>query len=107
MFQTLDPGSSGDMVLLEMTKDDKRYRFFINGNKVADWADRVSRQGEVKLALGSFGTISHGIFQDFKVHRLVKSYEKDIPLIMKPDVSSKKKEQPSGGIEIPDDLGEL
>ena len=107
IFQTSDPGSSGDMVLLEMTKVDMRYRFFINGNKVADWTDRVSRQGEIKLALGSFGTTSHGVFQDFKVYRLEKSHEKDIPSKKKPNASPKREKQPSGNIEIPDDLGDL
>jgi hypothetical protein len=100
-----DPGSSGDMVLLEMTKVDMRYRFYINGNKAADWTDTVSRQGDVRLMLGSFGTTSHGVFQDFKVYRLETSHEKDIPPKKNPDALPKKKS--SEGIEIPDDLGEL
>lgn len=107
IFQTFDPGASGDIVLLEMTKVDMRYRYFINGNKVADWTDTVSRQGEVRLALGSFGTISHGVFQDFNVYRLETSHENDIPPNKKPDASPKKKKKSSKDIEIPDDLGEL
>lgn len=107
IFQTYDPGSSGDMVLLEMTKVDMRYRFYINGNKAADWTDTVSRQGEVRLMLGSFGTTSHGVFQDFKVYRLETSNEKDIPPKKKLDASPKKKKKSSEDIEIPADLGEL
>ena len=61
----------------------------------------------MKLALGSFGTTSHAVFQDFKVYRLEKFHEKDIPSKEIQGISPKEKEQPSGDIELSDDLGEL
>jgi len=100
-------GSTGGMDLLEMTKVYKQHSFFVNGNKVADWADTASRNSKVWLTVGSIGSGSKGVFQDFRVYKLEESDEKDIPPKEKPISPPKKKEEPLDDVEIPDDLGEL